>query len=374
MAHTKRHITPMLGKRNIIAAVTLLVILTALLIFLYRDELFGSSGNYDADSGISSSEPFAYENGSVQSFALMGKRLAIASSSGLQLLDEDGKTLSRQVFSMDNPCVCAGGDSCLFYDVGGTALRAFFGAEECIEMDTKNAIIAANVNSAGYFAVTTEESGYKGSVTVYDSSGKAIYKWYSGSGFVLDAVVTPDNKRLAVLCVEGSGSIVHFFKLTDEDEYSSAAMPSELCFEMGCSDNGSIYVLSDEALHFLDKNGSEDNSFRFEDNYLLDYEFSENFCAIAFSKYISGSEVTILSFASNGRELGNATLPYSPISLSSQKSKLLVFGTAGIIIYSQDMDPLKESEPVSGYKNAVLMPDSDVLLLAAYHGEKITLK
>ncbi|NLW65524.1 MAG: hypothetical protein GXY26_04775, partial [Clostridiales bacterium] len=74
------------------------------------------------------------------------------------------------------------------------------------------------------------------------------------------------------------------------------------------------------------------------------------------------------------RELGSAALPYSPVSLSSQKSKLLVFGTAGITVFSRDMDPIKESAPVSGYKSAVLMPDSDVMLLAAYHGEKITLK
>lgn len=374
MAQTKRHITPNLVKRNIIAAITLLVIIAALLIFLYRGEIFDSSGKYDTVSGISNSDPFTYENGSLQSFALMDNRLAIASSSGLQILDEGGKTISRQVFSMDRPCVCAGGDTCIFYDVGGTALRLFLGVEKYVEMDTESGIIAVNVNSSGYFAVTTEESGYKGSVTVYNNSGEAIYKWYSGSGYTLDAVVTPDNKRLAVLCVGESGSIVHFFRLTDEDEYSSATIPAELCFAMGTDGNGNVYVLSEEALHFFDKNGNEDKIVGFEDNYLMDYEFSENLCIIVLSKYISGSEVTITSFSANGKELGSAVLPYSPISLSSQKSKLLMFNTTGIIIYSQDMKPLKESAPVPGYKSAVLMPDSDVLLLAAYHGEKITLK
>lgn len=374
MAQTKRRNRPKLGKKNTIAAVTLLLILAALLVFLYREEIFGSPGKYDEDSGISDSEPFTYENGSNQSFALMGKCLAIASSSGLQLLDDDGKTISRQVFSMDIPCVSAGGDTCVFYDVGGTALRVLFGPEEYAEMDTESPIIAVNVNSAGYFAVTTEESGFKGCVTVYDSSGEPIYKWYAGSGYALDAVVTPDNKRLAVLCVGESGSVLHFFRLTDEDEYSSAPIPAELCFEMGCSENGNIYVLSEKAIYFFDENGDEEHSFSFEDNYLVDYEFSESFCAVVLSKYISGSEVTITSFSANGRELGSAALPYSPVSLSSQKSKLLVFGTAGITVFSRDMDPIKESAPVSGYKSAVLMPDSDVMLLAAYHGEKITLK
>lgn len=370
----KQHVTTKTGKRNIIAAVTLLVIIAALFIFLYRDEIFGLSEKYDEGSGNLNGEPFTFENGSVQSFDLMGKHLAIASSSGLQLLDEEGKTISRKVFSMDRPCVSAGGDICVFYDVGGTALRVFFGPEKYVEMDTESAIIAVNVNSSGYFAVTTEESGYKGSVTVYNTSGKAIYKWYSGSGYTLDAVVTPDNKRLAILCVEESGSMVHFFKLSDEDEYASASIPAELCFELGCDENGSIYVLSQEALHFLDKNGNKDQSFSFKDNYLIDYEFSESFCAVVLSKYISGSEVTITSFSPDGKKLGSAAVPYSPVSLSSQKSKLLMFGSGGMIIFSQDMEILSKSVPVPGYKNAVLMPDSDVLLLATYHGKKVTLK
>lgn len=370
----KQHATSKIGKQNILAGVTFLVILAAMLIFLYRDEIFDMSYENDANSGKLSGEPFTFENGSIQSFALMGKRLAISSSSGLQLLDEEGKTISRQVFSMDNPCVSSGGNTCAFYDVGGTALKVFFGSEKYVEMDTQGEIIAVNVNSSGYFAVTAQESGYKGSVTVYDSDGKAIYKWYSGSGYTLDAVVTPDNKRLAILCVEESGSIIHFFKLKDEDEYASASLSAELCFEMGYSENGNIYALSQKALHFFDRDGNENQSFSFGDNYLIDYELSESICAIVLSKYISGSEVTVISFSPSGKELGSAVLPYSPVSLSSQKSKLLIFGSGGISIYSQYMEALKESGPVPGYKSAVLLPNSDVLLLATYYGEKITLK
>lgn len=371
MAQAKHAVTPSRKKKRLISAVTVLVILAALFVFLYRDELFSKTATNAHN--IASGEPFTYENGSDQSFALMGDWLAISSSTGLQLLDENGETFSRQVFSMGEPCVSAGGGTCVFYDVGGTALRAFFD-ENYVEMDSENNIIAVNVNSQGWFAVTTEEAGYKGSVVVYDNNGDPAYKWYSGTGYVLDAVVTPDCSRMVALTVEGSGSSIHFFRLTDEEEYATASLPAELCFDMACSDSGSIYVLSDSTLHFFDKNGSEDKAFSFEDNYLVDYEFSENFCALVLSKYISGSEVTITSFSSGGRQLGSADLSYSPACLSSQGSKLLVFGTYGLCLFDKDMDVVKESSPVYGYKSALLMSDGQILLLAAYHGEKVTIK
>lgn len=374
MAHTKRHISPKQQKQILVASATVLAVLAALFIFLYRDVIFGShSDKYDAASGIKDSEPFTYENGSNQSFALKGDCLAIASSTGLQLLDKDGKTVSRQVFSMDEPCVASGGGTCVFYDVGGTALRAYFG-DEYKEMDTAGDIISASVNSSGYLAVAANETGYKGCVTVYDSSGQEIYKWYSGTGYTLDAAVMPSCDRLAVLCVEEVGSVLHFFKLNEEQEYATASLPSELAYDMGASDSDGVFVLSSDAIHFFDKNANEDNTFTFGDYYLVDYDFSEGYCAAVLSKYISGSQVTIKTFSPSGKELGSADLPFSPTCLSSQKSKLLVFGASGLRLYSRDMDLIKESTSVSGYKSCLLMSDGSVLLLASYHGEKITLR
>lgn len=316
MAQTKRHIKPNQQKQILVASLTILLILAALFVFLYRDEIFGSgSDKYDEASGIKDSEPFTYENGSNQSFALQGDRLAIASSTGLQILDKDGNTVSRQVFSMGQPCVSTGGNSSIFYDVGGTTLRGYFG-NEYKELDTAGEIVSVSVNSSGYLAVVSNETGYKGSVTVFSSSGEEIYKWYSGTGYTLDAAVMPSSDRLAVLCVEGSGTVIHFFKLDEEEEYALASIPAELAYDMGVNESDGIFVLSSTAIHFINKNGEVENSFTFGDYYLVDYNFSEGFCAAVLSKYISGSQVTIKTFSPSGKELGSADLSYSPTCLS----------------------------------------------------------
>lgn len=371
MANIKRH-SAKRQKKILIFIAAALILTAGLLLFLFKDELFPSVAG-SPDNAISPGEPFSFENSTNQSFALMEDYLSIASSTGLQLLDEDGNTVSREVFSMDEPCVSAGGNTCVFYDIGGTSLRAFFN-KKYIEMDTEENIISADVNSSGFLALTTEQFGYKGGVTVFNRQGEEIYKWYSGSAYTLSSTVSTDCKRLAVLCLEESGSIIRLFELDREEEYASLMLPGELAYDIGCGDGGGVYVLSNDSLNFIDKSGKLDKTFLFDDNYLVDYVLSEGYCVIALSKYISGSEATLISFSASGKELGRADFFDSINNISLQKSRLLVFGNAGLRLFSRELQPLKEILGGSGYKAALLMPDSSVLLLASHRGEKTTFK
>ena len=252
MARAK-HAKPKQNNHRILAViVTILAVILAVLVFLYRDKLPGASpsGNSDDIADIiSKSEPFTYETGSQQMFALMGDSLAVASSTGLQLLDKSGETVSREVFSMSNPAVCANNSSCAVYDVGGYSLRIYKDGE-FNNLDRSAEIISVSVNSGGFYAVAGYEAGYKGSVTVYDSTLNPIYEWFSGTGYILDAAVSPDNSTLAVLCVESSGTVVHLFHFDSENEFASVSIPNELAFKLSFEQGGNFCVLSEKSIHF----------------------------------------------------------------------------------------------------------------------------
>ena len=351
---------------------TIIIVVLAITIFLYRDKLSPSS--LGADSGdntetISGSDPFTYENGSKQIFTLVGDDLAIASTTGLQLLDSNGKTISREVFSMVNPAVCSNGNYCAFFDVGGKSLRFFKDGVSTV-LDRESAITSVSVNSEGYFAVTGEEAGYKGSVTVFDSELKPVYKWYSGSGYTLDAAVSSDSSMLAVLCVGSNGSTIHIFKITDEKELASISIPNELAFKINFFKNGNIYALSEKAIHFFGSSGKELSTYSFENNYLANYELGEDLCAVVLSKYVSGSGVSLISFGSDGKVLGNIPLENEPLSLFSQKQKLLVLDASSVALYNNDLRLQKQNHVVPGFISAVLMPRGEILLLSSHYGEK----
>ena len=366
--HTKEKNT-----RGILAVLlTILVIVLAVLVFLYRDALSPSSlskSSNDLADMVSKNEPFTYETGSRQMFALMGDELAVASSTGLQLLDKDGSTVSREVFSMTNPAVCACDTSCAFYDVGGSSLRIYKnGKFENLDRDSD--IISVSVSGSGYYAVAGYEAGYKGSVKAYNPELNAIYEWYSGSGYIVDAAVSPDNSMLAVLCVESTGSVVHLFKMDSEKEYASASVPNELAFKLSFEDGGNFCVLSEKSIHFFSSGGKELSNYDFGDDYLADYELNESCWTVVLSKYVSGSDVTMLSFSGGGKEEGSASLAAEPLMISSQDGKLIVLGSTDIALYSHDLRLQKQNHVVPGFVSAVLLPKDSVLLLSSHYGEK----
>ena len=237
-------------------------------------------------------------------------------------------------------------------------------------MDRDGEIISVSVNSGGYYAVAGYEAGYKGSVTVYDATLNPIYEWFSGSGYILDAAVSPDNSTLAVLCVESSGTLVHLFHFDSEDEYASVSIPNELAFKLCFEKGGNFCLLSEKAIHFYNLEAQELSVYSFEDNYLANYSLSEEYWAVVLSKYVSGSDVTLQSFGSTGKVLGSAPLSAEPLSIFSQGQKLLVLGSSDIALYSHDLNLQKQNHVVPGYVSAVLLPKGSVLLLSSHYGEK----
>lgn len=349
-----------------------LLIILGIMAFLFRDELFDRPIP-TAQDGVTPQEPYTYENGANQRFALSDGRLVISSSTGLQILDENGFPLERQVFSMKNPALSVSDKLCAFYDVGGTALKVFSGGETR-DMDTDESIISVSVNKNGYMAVAAEDKGYKGSVTVYDQSGSPTYKWYSGTGYVLDAAVSPDNSLLAVLCLESSGSVAHIFTIGDEEEDASVSLPQELAFRVSFAGDSRFCLLSETSLSFFSISGEQLEYNSFEGGYLIDYLLTDDIRAVALSKYVSGSGATLMSYGDSGSLLGSAQLDFPPLCLSSLGSRLIALGSGEISLFSGDMSLIAETEVPAGYASAVLTSGSRALLLSSYHGEVVSIR
>jgi hypothetical protein len=274
---------------------------------------------------------------------------------------------------MKNPAVASGDRNCVFYDVGGTALKLYSGGR-ILELDTNENIISVSMNDAGYFAVSCEESGYKGSVTVFSGSGEAVYKWYSGAGYLLDAAVSPGSDALAVLTLEKSGSVLHMFELKNEAEVGTVYISGELAFTIAFTGSDSFCTLSENALRFYKTNGSELSATAFGDLHLTDYCVSEDICIISLSKYISGSSVTLTSYSGEGRALGSADLNYSPLTIAAGNQRLMVLGSGVATVFNRELSVFSETQVPAGYSKAVYLPDGGALLLSSYHGEKIALK
>ena len=105
--------------RILAGILTLLLIVLAALVFLFRDALSGEGlrrlfGKETADT--ETREAFTYETGAEQMFSAAGDGLAVASSSSVQLLNAAGEIVFKQVVSYDSPAVFGSGKGTLFCD------------------------------------------------------------------------------------------------------------------------------------------------------------------------------------------------------------------------------------------------------------------
>ena len=352
-------------------AVAVLLLIT-LVLLLGRDVFFASEDTADK-SVILNSDPYTYEYGAQMQFGLVGRKLAISSSTGLQILDKDGYALERQIYSAKNPALAASDSYCVFYDIGGTALR-FYSDSKLINLDTAGAIIAASVSSSGHVAVASEELGYKGAVMVFDRTGEPAYKWYSGSGYVLDAAVSPNGNILAVLCLESSGGVVHLFELGKETEKATFYLPGELAFKLSFTANGSFCTLSETTARFFRVDGGELSQVDFGDLTLVDFDISESLCVLALGKYISGNAATLQSYSADGKLIGQNELDFAPLALFTNNQRLMALDSGSVTILTRSLEPASSAKLPAAFGSAVYLPDGDVLLLSSYHGEKISVR
>jgi hypothetical protein len=361
------------GVKRVVAAVTTLILVAAaVLIFIYRDKLTKEYLNsmFSEAQTPEESEAFTYETGTDQVFARAGAGIAVASSSGMQLLDGNGKTVCRQVVSMSTPAVQASKRHAAFYDVGGTVLRVAGFDGSYTDLDTQDAIISVTMNASGWMAVATEKTGYKGYVEIYNASLEPVYEWYSGSGYILSAVVAPDNKGMAVLCAGAEGGRVVQFTFSSEEPAGEFLTPDELLIDLHYLRADQLCALSESRIVFFDDKSEQSGEYLFNDAYLTDYEFGgDGFITVLLSRYRSGNAMVLASLNASGEVLGVLELQRDLLSLSAEGKQLLVLYSDGLTLYSSSLEEQSVRGDVLGVKRAVLLDRNSALLLSAYSAE-----
>lgn len=360
--------------RRILAAIlTLLLVILALLVFVFRNEL--TAENLRQTFGKASAvapvrEAFTYETGADQVFAPAGNGLAVASSSSVQLLDAKGETVFKQVVSFESPAVFASAETALFCDLAGTGciVAGMDGSSRTLSGERE--ILTADMNGAGSFALVTAEPGYKGLVSVYNSACEKQYEWWSGTGYVLHAAVSPDNRNLAVLSVEKEGTVVHFFALNSETEQARVSFPDRLLYDLQYMDNGSLCAVGETGLVFLNPDGTTRGEYPLEGQYLLDYAVGSDLVAVFYSSYRSGAGGTLVTLDRNGGLLGSTALTRDVVSLSASAKQLLVMTGGGLTLYNDSLVMQYANEMLMTARRAILRPDGDILLLSAYSAER----
>ena len=317
------------------------------------------------ESEVVKTDKFAFDAYSDNVFDELNGGLIAVSASAYQVLDNTGEIVGRGTKAFVNPAMSSGEGGAVIWSQGGNdiMLLAPNGATKII--DSENTVIAASVNDSGYVAVTTEQSGYKGLVTVYDGSGDAVYKWFSGSAYLLDAAVNKSNTAMTALSVSDKGSRVVSYLFGSEEE-QGAYSEDTIFFDMDYISENRICLVADNKAVFVNGKCEYNSEYSFDGWYLKDYSLEGNgFAVFVLSKYKTSGEIMLVSVDAGGDVLGSVTTMNDVNAISVRGRYIAVTYADSAVLYSSDFTEVGVVENAAGTEKALASADGKLIAVSA---------
>ena len=325
---------------------------------------------FDGDGEKMQTDEFVFDGGNDKDVAAFGAGLAVASATGLQIIDRHGDTTFSETFRMETPTVCIGGDAGAAYDLGGNDIVLFDASGIIKSISTSGKIISARLNADGWLALCTQESGYKGLVTVYNDKGSEEYYWYSASGYPLSAEVSPNNRELAALTLTNDGSKIVFFELDSDDEKTSLTFSEKLVTEITYIETDSVLAVSEDMLSIVNNDGTGETLMDYTGKYLAGYSIdSDNFTALILNDYLVGNQGSIVTVDRTGAVLGTISTDREVLALSANGDYLAVLSDDGLFIYDKNLEQCACYEDTTGADGAIMRSDGTALYVTAHSAQ-----
>lgn len=292
--------------------------------------------------------------------------LAVASGSGMQLYDLKGETLDAQSVILQNPTVMGGGGKAVVWSAGSGDFYVLGKKDGIVRQKTDENVISVSINRDDWIAVSAEESGYRGAVTVFNSKLKSVYKWYSGEGYLIGAALSEASDKMAALTITGEGSKVSCFALSGQEQRGSYISENAMLFDVAYLSSFRICTLAENMAVFLDDKAEFISSYDFSDGYLKDYSMEgSGFLALVIGKYKTGSAGSIVTLSTDGGVLGSIDIKREALSISAAGKFLAVLYDDELIIYRSDLTEYARLDDVTNVRQVCANTDGSVLMLTS---------
>lgn len=350
-----------------IAAVAMLAAAAAM--WYFRDSLFSGEGSTLSAAQTQTQATYSFDPGNNPCYAMVGKLLAVGTNSGYSLLSPDGTAISSQNASLDSPAVVSCADYAAFFDTDGQTLY-FLGADgSASQYDCGGNILSVRCGTSGHLAAVSRQAGYRAVVTVLNPAHEPIYRWYSSENYVLSAHVSPDGRKLAVLCLTTGGSEVKFFSLASDTQLAAFSVSDTILLDICWLSGEKLGAVSADRAVFFTSGGEWAGAYDFAGRYLTAYDAGSSFLCFALSPYRSGSGATVVTVDPSGKELSSTEYAGEILSIDAAGNEFLVLDTACATLYGTNGAKRGTLSDVGGFKQALIRNKGEALLVAAGFAE-----
>ena len=312
---------------------------------------------------------YYYENDATSRFAAIDGSLVTVAANQVRVLDERSQVLYQNSVRFLHPDLVSGGGVAVACDIGGTVLYALDSKGLRWQQETEGELIAVTVNPHGYVTAVYNKSGAKAAVTVWDSSGAAVFTFQSAQRFVMTAALGQDDRTLAAVTMgQEDGKFQSFLVLyhTDSDKmvattpvdggvaYALETLQREFC------------TVTEQGLYLLDSGGELKASYSYGGQFLRRCVVGDGgWAALLLSRYKSGGYASLITVDGDGNELGGCDIDGEVLDISTAGRYVAVLFSDRLTVYDKYLTEVATLPDVSEVRAVLMRADGSAVLAGA---------
>ncbi len=302
-------------------------------------------------------------------YASLGGSLIQATPRRILVLGEDGEARYNADVKFTRSAVCSNGEAAAVYDLGGTEIYVLSDRGLVRQLTAEGTILSCTINEKGMLAVTTNKSGYKAAVTVYDEAGEKAFAFNSSDRFLMTAAVSRDGRQMAAVTLGQSEGVfasnLVIYGLDSTEPLADSRLTGSAVYDVGVVGKRWCAV-GEDGLHFLVTGGEEAAYYDFEGTYLRRCSLEgEGFAALLLGRYKSGTQTQLVTVDEEGAQLAILDVDKEVLSLSAAGKYVAVLYSDELTIYDRNLEVCARLEDMSSAKLVLMRADGSAVLVGA---------
>ena len=309
---------------------------------------------------------YDYSSDRTSRFAALDGALLIASPNQIRLVGEDGAVRYEESVHLQSCAIARCGDLAAVYDIGGTDLYVMNPRGLVRRLSSGGEILSATLNEKGYLAVTSNASGYKAVVDVYDADGAPAFTFRSADRFVMTATVSRDSRfMMAVTMGEADGvfsSRLVTYRLNSTEPVGTCEVTGGAVYDLGAVGR-SFCAVAEDALYLLSSGGAMQAAYSFGGDSLRRCDLGgDGFATLLLGHYKSGSQCRLVTVDDAGQEIASLEVNSDVLDLSVTGRYVAALYSDHMTVYDKLLTECATLNDVSAVKEVMMRADGSAVL------------